>query len=143
ERVVRCGGTLGDRLTGGVGKLVAAADDEGVEGVARIELRGAVPIKAGLRSRGGTAHRDGSIGSDDWAETAIMAKRSGCRVVVGSDKLHVGVFEAEIIDGFLDQVRILIAHMPELDGRNAHEENTAGRVTVASRLQPCVIGGAE
>ena len=48
QRVVGLRRTLGDRLAGGVGELVAAADHERVEGVARIQLRGAVPVKARL-----------------------------------------------------------------------------------------------
>ena len=52
ERVVGLGRTLGHGLAGGVGKLVAAADDEGVEGVARVELGRAVPVEAGLRAGG-------------------------------------------------------------------------------------------
>ena len=52
ERVVSLGGTFGDSLAGGVGKLVAAADDEGVEGIAWIQLRGAIPVEARLRWRG-------------------------------------------------------------------------------------------
>ena len=49
ERVVGLRRTFRDRLAGGVRELVAAADDEGVEGVARIQLRCAVPVEAGLR----------------------------------------------------------------------------------------------
>ena len=37
ERVVGAGGGLGDRARGGVGELVGGADDEGVEGEARIQ----------------------------------------------------------------------------------------------------------
>ncbi len=48
ERVVGFRRTFGHRLAGGVRELVAAADDEGVKGVARIQLRRAVPIKARL-----------------------------------------------------------------------------------------------
>ena len=49
ERVVGFRRTFGDRLAGGVGELIAAADDECVEGVARIQLRRAVPVEACLR----------------------------------------------------------------------------------------------
>ena len=37
ERVVAVRGALGDGARGGVGELVRAADDEGVEGVLRVE----------------------------------------------------------------------------------------------------------
>src|SRR5215470_6388644 len=39
QRVVRLRGPLGYSLGGGVGKLVAGADDEGVKRVARVQLR--------------------------------------------------------------------------------------------------------
>ena len=48
ERVVGLGRALGHGLAGGVGKLVAAADDERVEGVARIQLRCAIPVEPRL-----------------------------------------------------------------------------------------------
>ena len=62
ERVVGLGRTLRHRLAGGVGELVAAADHEGVKGVARIQLRGAVPVKTSLRLGGG-------VGSGRCAES--------------------------------------------------------------------------
>ncbi len=48
ERVVGLRGTLGDRLAGGVGKLVSAPDHEGVEGVSGIQLCRAIPVETGL-----------------------------------------------------------------------------------------------
>ena len=40
ERVVGLGWTLGHRLRRGMGELIARADDESIEGVAGVELRG-------------------------------------------------------------------------------------------------------
>ena len=54
ERIVGARGPLGDGQRGGARKLVAVADDEVVEGVARIQLRGGRPVEARLlrRARG-------------------------------------------------------------------------------------------
>ncbi len=51
ERIVGLAGSGGDGQSGGMGKLVSAADDEAAEGVARIELGRTVKIKARLRRR--------------------------------------------------------------------------------------------
>ena len=139
EWVVGLGWPLRYGLAGGVGKLVAAADDEGVEGVARIQLRGAVPIEAGLGGRGRGTTRSGS-GGRDHGKAAIVAEWSGGRVVFGCDELDVGILEAKIIDGFLNQVGILVAYVAELDGGNAHEEHATGRMAIAGGLQPGVVG---
>ena len=63
ERIVGARGPLGDGQRGGAGKLVAVADDEGVEGVARVELRGGGPVEARLlrRARGRWRRRGGRV----------------------------------------------------------------------------------
>src|SRR5215469_2744733 len=71
-----------------------------------------------------------------------MAKGGGGGIVVGRDELHVFVVEAEVVDRFLDQVSVFVAHVTELDSRNAHKEDAAGGVTVASGLEPGVVGMA-
>jgi hypothetical protein len=74
ERVVGFGRTLGDGLAGGVGELVAGADDESVEGVARIQLRGAIPIEAGLGwSRGGRSAESPPL----WRTVVAAGSSSG------------------------------------------------------------------
>ena len=55
ERVIGLRGTLSHGLARRVSKLIAAADHERVKGVARIQLRRAIPIEARLRRTGGTA----------------------------------------------------------------------------------------
>src|SRR6516165_3206854 len=69
-----------------------------------------------------------------------MANRGRGGIVVRSDELHVLVIESEVVDGFLDEVGVLIAHMPELDGRDPHEEDAAGGMTVTGGLEPSVVG---
>jgi hypothetical protein len=46
ERVVSLRRTFRNRLASRVGKLITTADDEGVEGVAWVELRRSVPVEA-------------------------------------------------------------------------------------------------
>ena len=134
ERVVGLGRTLRDRLAGGVGELVAAADDEGVEGVARIQLRGAVPVEPGLGTRRGS----GQVGG----EPAIVTDGRGGRVVFRGDELHFLEFEAEIVQRFLDQIRVLVSHVAEFRRGHAHEQDRAGGVTVLRGFQPGVVGMA-
>ncbi len=129
ERVVSLGRSFGDGLAGSVGELVAAADDEGVEGVAGIQLGGAIPVEARLRWRC-VAGR----------EAAIMADGSCSWVVLGSDELYVVEVEAEIVDCFLDEVGIFVASVAELDSRNANEENASAGVAVAGGFEPGVVG---
>ena len=50
----------------------------------------------------------------------------------GVTNLTSGELQAEIVEGFLNQVRVLVSDVAEFDGRNAYEENTAGRMTIAS-----------
>src|SRR5205807_165507 len=57
ERVVGFGGPLSDGLCGGHGELIAAADDEGVELVARVQLGCGTPIEAGLFGHGAGERR--------------------------------------------------------------------------------------
>src|ERR1019366_2186365 len=133
QRVVSFGGALGDGLAGSMRELVAAADDEGVESVARIQLRGAVPVEAGLR---------GIRGCGDGTKTAVVADWSRGRIVPGRYELHVLGAEAEIVDGLLDQVGVFVAGVAKLHRRNANEENASAGVTVAGGFQPCVVGMA-
>ena len=56
ERVVGLRGALGDGLRRSMRELIAAADHEAVELVARVELRGGVPVEARLL-RAGTGGR--------------------------------------------------------------------------------------
>ena len=51
ERVVGLGRALGDGLGGCHGELVPAADDEGIELIARVQLRRGAPVKPGLLGR--------------------------------------------------------------------------------------------
>src|SRR5438132_12953969 len=57
ERVVSLGRTLRHRLTCRVSELVAAADNEGIKGIARIQLRSAIPIETRLGSVSRNRHR--------------------------------------------------------------------------------------
>jgi hypothetical protein len=95
-----------------VRELIAGADDEGVEGVARVQLRGAIPIEARLR---GELSRRAAESPPLW-RTAVAAGSSS-----GVTNFNVVELEAEIVDGFLDEVGILVAGVTELNGGNANE----------------------
>jgi len=132
KRVVGLGGILRDRLSGGAGELVAVADDEGVERIARIQLRDAVPIETPLRNRRCRRAR----------KAAVVPH--GCRrwVVVGSNELYIREPELKVVHRFLDQVSVFIADVAELIRGHAHKNNSAVRVAVTGRLQPRVVGVA-
>jgi hypothetical protein len=95
-------------------ELVAGADHERVEGVARIQLRRAIPVEAGLRRSGAGA---GGAESPPLWRTAVAAGSSS-----GRHEFHVAEFETEIVDGFLNEVGILIAGVAELHRRHANEK---------------------
>ena len=113
-------------------ELIAAADDEGVEGVARIQLRRTVPIEARLRRRAG------GCGS----QAAVVPDRSGGRVVFLCDEFHVVEAKVQIVDGFLNEVGILIAGVAELHRGNANKKNAPTGVAITRRLEPGVVGVA-
>ena len=69
-----------------------------------------------------------------------MTNRSCGWIVLGGDELYVVETEAEIVDGFLDEVGVLVAGVAEFNRRNADEENASTRMAVASGLEPSVIG---
>jgi hypothetical protein len=80
-------------------ELVAAADHECVKGIARIQLRRAIPIEARL---GGMRTGGNQVGG----ESAIVPHRSGGGIVLGRDELHFLELQAEIIQRFW-MVRVL------------------------------------
>src|SRR5579859_6934431 len=94
ERIVGFRGPLGDGLASRMGELIRAADDESIEGIARIQLGRAIPVKArlgwmrypGCRTRG---------------KAAIMTHGRGCRIIFRSNEFDVLIFEPEIVEGFL------------------------------------------
>ncbi len=135
QRVVGFGGTLGHGLAGGVGELVAAADDEGVEGVAGIQLRGAIPIKTGLGGGAGGGCRN-------RREAAIMFHRGGGGIVLRRDEFHIVELEPQVVDRFLDEVRIFVGGVLEIRGGHPHEQDCAAGVAVTRRFQPRVVGVA-
>src|SRR5580704_3393860 len=112
QRVIGFGRTLGDSLARGVSKLITGADDECVESIAGVQLRCAIPIKAGLRRCCGDRNR---------GETAVVADRGRGGIVLRGDEFYVVKFEAQIIDGLLDKIGILVALAPELWRRHSNE----------------------
>ena len=60
-------------------------------------------------------------------------------IVFGGHEFHFFVTEAEIVDRFLNQICVFVAHVTELGRRNAHEQNSIAGVAVTRRLQPRVV----
>ena len=144
ERVVGLGGALGDGLGGGHGELVAAADDEGVELVARVELGGGVPVEAGLLGRGG-GWAGWRAGAGAWGveamawergEAAVLADAGGVWVLLGGLEGDGVDLELEVIDRLLDEVGVLFSHFFELGRGDAHVQRSSGDVGEAGWLQP-------
>ena len=127
ERVVGLGGALGDGLRGGHGELVAAADDEGVELVAGVQLRGGAPVEAGLLGHGpgewtaesGCRSGAGLTGrvlavAGHGRKAAVFAHLGGAWVLLGrgeGDRLDV---EAEVVDRLLDEVGVTVTDVLEV-----------------------------
>src|SRR6266851_9948816 len=137
QRVIGLRRPFRHRLAGGVRELVPAADHERVKRITRIQLRGAVPVEPPLcrmqtrrRLRTRTRRR----------QPAIMPDRRVRWIVFGGNKFHILVSEPEIVDRLLNQIRVFIADVLELGGRNAHEKNLIAGVAVPRRLQPGVVG---
>src|SRR6185437_1293731 len=137
ERVVGLGGPLGHGQRGGVSKLVAGADHESIEGVARVKLSGSVPIKARLVSQTGGSMRLRS--GSGCRQPAVMANRGGRGIVVGSYKLDVLKFQVEVVERFLNQVSVFFFDVAELGRGNANINHLAGGMAVASGLEPGIV----
>src|SRR5438270_13485006 len=111
KRVIGLGRTFSNCLAGCVRELSTASDDEGIEGIARIRLGSAVPIESGLASTcSGRGHR----------KSAIVTDRRGGGVIFRRDQLYVLVLQTEIIDRFLEHVRIRVAYVEEFACRHTH-----------------------
>src|ERR1700730_6177627 len=106
-------------------KLVVPAAAKGVEGEGRPQLGCAVPAAA--RLRWGGARRCGG-------KPAIMPDRRGRWIIFRGHELHVIETQPQVVDGFLDQVGILVASVAELYCGHAHEQHSSTRVAEARRL---------
>ena len=150
ERVIRLRGPLGDSLRGGHRELIAGADDEGVEVVARIELRGGVPVEArllrggsgGSRSRCAVVQESGCVGTvaGQRSKSAVLphARRRGIlRRCLEVDRVDV---ETKVIDRLLDEVTVAVADVGEVLRRDAHEHRPGNDARETRGLQPCLVG---
>ena len=121
ERVVGLRRALGDGLCCGHRELVAAADDERVEHVLRIELRGCAPVEARLLRRG-PVHRpcaeaivSGRAGAvaRHRRETAVFAHLWRAGILLRRGERHVFDVQPEVIDRFLDEIRVAVSDVRE------------------------------
>src|ERR1700675_2004434 len=69
-----------------------------------------------------------------------MPDRRIRRIVLGGNEFHILISEPENVDRFLNQIRVLVAYVTELGGRDAHEQNSIAGVAVPRWLQPGVVG---
>ena len=69
-----------------------------------------------------------------------MAYGSRRGIIFGRHELHIVESKPENIDGFLNQVSVLITGVTKLHGGNANEQNASTRVTVAGGFKPGVVG---
>jgi len=65
--------------------------------------------------------------------------RSSRGILRGSDKLDFLEFEAKIIHGFMNQVRVFFADVAKLHSGDADEENAFFSVAVFGWLEPSVV----
>jgi hypothetical protein len=155
EGVVGLGRALRDGLGGGGGELVAGADDEGIELVARVELGGGVPVEAGLFDGGCLRGRGSAVALGDLAgavgcgiggvaghgrEAAVFTDTRRGGIVLGDFKLDIVDLEAELLDGFFDEVAVLVADVLELGRGDADEEGLSDRAGVSGWLEPGLEG---
>ncbi len=140
ERVVSLRWALGDGLRGRLRELVTASDDEGVELIARVQLRGGVPIEARLLGAGGQGAAIATARSV-LAVTRLRSKAAVLADTYGSllrrhleDNLVD--LETEVVNGFADQIAVSVADMLELFGGNSYVEGTSADVGEARRFQP-------
>src|SRR5581483_3907172 len=72
-------------------------------------------------------------------ESAVVTDGRRSRVVFRGDELYVLKFEAKVIQGFLNQVGVLLADVTELRSRHADINDRATGVTVTCGFQPRVV----
>ena len=70
---------------------------------------------------------------------AIVAHRRRSRVVFRRDEFHFLEFQAEVVQRFLDQVRVLVSDVAEFGGGHTHEKDGSTGMTVLGGFQPSVV----
>ena len=145
ERVVGLGRALRHSLRGSMRELVARADHEAVELVARVQLRGRVPVEASLlrtvvqravaraagRARGVRGLR---------CKAAILTHTRSVGIGRGLLEDHRIDLQPHVVDGLTDQVAVAIAYVLELRRRDAHIQCAFHDVAEACRLEPRLKG---
>ncbi len=93
-------------------------------------------------ARGAAGGRRGGV-RGQRAKAAVFALRRNGRIFLGGHEAHVVELQRLQIDGFLNQVAVLVADVLELRRRHAHIERAAGCVAVASGFEPGLEGLAD
>src|SRR6185369_8846741 len=72
-------------------------------------------------------------------EAAVMTNGCFRHGISGWNKLYVLEFEAEVVDGFLDEICVFFADLLELRSGHIDEKLDAFAMTEACRFQPSVV----
>src|ERR1700742_5206032 len=76
----------------------------------------------------------------DGCESAVFAHLRGAGILFGSGEGHRLDVEAEVVDGFLDEVGVAIADVLKVGGGNAHKKFLAFEVREPRWLEPGLVG---
>src|ERR1700733_10587980 len=140
EWIVGARRALSNSKRSGAGELIAIADDERVERVARVELRGRRPVELALLriARRGRRRR----GRMCWQrrEAAVFALRRNRWILLRSDEADVIELQRLKVDGLLNEIAVLVADVLELRRRHAHVKRAASGMRIASGLEPSFEG---
>jgi hypothetical protein len=76
----------------------------------------------------------------DGGESAVFAHLGGAGILFGRAERHRFDVEAEVVDGFLDEIGVAVADVLKVGGGDAHKKFLAFEVGKSGRLQPCFVG---
>ena len=120
QRVIRLGRAFGDCARGGMGELVAGADDEIVEGVFGFSC--AAPSQSKRCCVAGP--RAGLLGGRRSFAVRIARPLPfvpDLRLLFLGHELDIAELQAEVLDGLADQIAVAFADVAELRIRNANK----------------------
>src|SRR5437868_12447001 len=116
-------------------KLVPATDDESIEGVFRIQLSSGFPIEPRLRSPNSRHPSRADCGSSvvsrmmirglHWNRLRWGALRDYRWILFNGNKLEIFKLQIHVIDGFKNQIAVLVADVTEFRGGHTNEHHFA------------------
>jgi hypothetical protein len=132
QRIVGLRRPLGHGLRRRLCELIAAAHHEGIELIARVQLRRSIPIEACLLRTCG--HRPTIATARSILAVAGLRRKAAILAHPYRSLLrwhlehHLVDFKAQVIDRLADQVAVPVANMLKLLGRNSHVEGASADV---------------